>query len=133
MPPPETFHRHDRMLLWRKVGNNRYGNPIVSSPEELMVRWEDGQKDVRKPDGTFITVDATVVVNIDIEMGSTVWLAPNKTYSALEQFMGSGSGVEDTDIMEVVTRDITPDLKGRVKRRVLGVARFKQDRPELES
>ena len=132
MPPPETFHRHQRMLMWEKVRNNRYGDPIVTDPIELMVRWEDGQKDMRKPDGTYVTVDATVVVDRAVPVGSNVWLAPNKLYSALEQYLGSGSGNEDHDMMQVVIYDYTPDIKNRVTRRVLGVARFKEDLAEIE-
>lgn len=119
------------MLLWEITGVNSFGDPVVGEPEELRVRWENGQKDIRKPDGTFVTVDATVMVTQDIKIGSTVWLAPNDDYSALTQFLGSGSGDPDQDIMQVVTSSKIPDIKNRNVRRVLGVARFKEDRPEV--
>lgn len=132
MPPPEKIHRHQRALLWERIGTNRYGDPIVGEPTEIKVRWEAGQEDVRKPDGTYITIDARVVVNQVVPIGSNIWLAPNNGYSVLEQYLGSGSASEDTDIMQVVTVNETPDIKNRNKRRVLGVARFKQDIAETE-
>ena len=127
MPPPEEAHRHQDALLWVKVGVDGYGQEIVSAPIELKVRWEFTRRDILDPDGNRVTVDAMVVTNRVISIGSTMWLG------TLEEWqLGSGSGGLDDEVMQVVVYMQSPDVKNRSTRREVGLSKYRDTPPEIE-
>jgi hypothetical protein len=123
MPSPEYGSRHQMAVLWEWTGVNRYNEPLIGPQEEITVRWEDMSKDMRRADGTMITVDATAHVDPDrvIPIGSLMWKG-----EAADLPPGTYFDAEDLEIMEVVAVDFTPDVKARTQYREVGLARFKK-------
>jgi hypothetical protein len=125
MPPIETAYRRQKAVLWALEGYGADGEQIVASPVELTVRWINKTKSMPGPDGKPIAVDAFVIVDQDIDVDSTMW------EGSLEDWYESGSGGEDSSVMEVVAFNKTPDLKGRHFRRTVGLAFYKDVPPNL--
>lgn len=134
MPAFETMDRRQYALLWERSGTNSYGEPTVSVGVELNptvsdggVRWVHKSQLMLDPLGNTIQVDATVVVNRDVEIGSIMW------EGGLDDVPGTGtSGAPpDGQLMEVVTKDRATDLKNRYTRRTLGLKRFNGTLPTV--
>ena len=111
MPAQEISFRMQRAVLWPADGFDRYGQPKVGSPVEIEVRWNNTKRQVPDAEGNPVTVDATAVVGRRIEPGSAMWLG------GLSDWLGTGSGGDESDVMEVRDCVETPDLKGRVMHR----------------
>lgn len=130
MPSLEEMDRHQRAVLWTlKTGRSRYdkfGNPVTDAPVEVWVRWIDGVIDTLRPDGTPLRLDAQVIADQDIPIGSVMWLAvgcPDDD-DAVSFYYSEGSGGEDTGLMTVETRKFGLDLKGREDRWEFGLSKF---------
>lgn len=128
MPHQEITHRFQRALLFPFENWDEYTEPVVGDPVEITVRWENKETELRDRNGNVFSVDAVVHVNQDVTENSQMWLAPDNSYSALEQWRGTGSGANDgADVMEVVVFNKTPDIRNRVFRRTVGLKRFKDE------
>ncbi len=123
MPPLETSDLFQTAVLWAKVSYDAYGEPTVAAPVEVQVRWEKGHRESRDPQNNVISFDATVVLPYQVAEGSIMWLGE------LADFMGTGSGEPDTELMEVMDFRVTPDLKNRATRFVAGLNRYKGTLP----
>jgi len=132
MPPLETADLYQRALLWEEGGSNdQYGQPRVNgTPVEIWCRWNIGRKSTFDAQGNPIALDGEVMLSRAVTVGSIMWLAPDATYSALEQFLGTGSGGEGTELMEVRTYDETRDIKGRNVQYSAGLVWFRDTLPE---
>lgn len=117
MPAPETNARHQKAVLWPFTGVNNHGAPTVGDPEQIIVRWVHSKRETLDPQGNTIALDATVIVDEDIAIGSEMWLGE------LEDWYGTGTAPDDSEVMTVKTFNKTPDIKGRVFRRELGLMR----------
>lgn len=124
MPYPEQDYRFQKAQLWRRRGDDAYGVPLVSAREELTVRWENKQRQMLNPNGQPIAVDATVIVLCDVAMGSIMWEGCDDDLPE--------DGVPTSGLMEVVAYDRTPDVKGRITRRRLGLKRYTDKLPEIQ-
>jgi hypothetical protein len=109
--------------LWEKTGDGEDGEPIVTDPIEIPVKWEDVKREVLLPNGTTIGTDATVFVNRLIPLGSIIWLGK------LTDITGTDPPTSPT--YQVVARDVVPDIKGRASDRTVGVIRFRDTLPEV--
>lgn len=127
MPDQEITHRFQRALLFPFVNWDAYTEPVVGDPVELIVRWENKETELRDKNGNVFSVDAVVHVHQDVTENSRMWLAPDSTYSALEQWSGTGSGGNDDTVMEVVVFNKTPDIRHRAWRRTVGLKRFRDE------
>ena len=97
--------------------------PIELTPTNgTGVRWEAGRNIRFDSQGNPVAVDAVVVVNTDIPMGSQMWLGE------LADWYGSGSGTNDDEVMWVVRQINVPDIKNRVARREVWLSKA-QDGP----
>lgn len=114
MPPMELSYRLQRAVYWPKTGVDGNAEPTRGAPVELTVRWNDKQTEALDPQGHTITVDATVITDRTLVVGSLMW------YGRLRDFAGTAG----PRVMEVVTMNDTPDLKNRVSRHVAGVNRY---------
>src|SRR5688572_27869153 len=103
MPPPEAFDLFQTAVLWRKVGQTRDNEPIVSAAEEVDCRWRWGRRESVSPEGTPIAFDARVALEVEIPDGSVMWLGE------LRDFADTGR----QRLMTTTTIDATPDVKGR--------------------
>lgn len=131
MPPLETAFRRQTAVLWEWLRVDAYNEPVRSAPVEIECRWKWATTMQAGPQGTPISVDATVVVAQDVPIGSLMfegdlveWLGHSGT--------GSGSAGDGTALMEVVTASFTPDLKNRNVRRTLGLRYFRDTVPKQE-
>lgn len=123
MPAPERAFLRQTAVLWPKSGVNAYGQATVGSPVELRVRWEWTRSEVLDPLKAPTALDASVVVDRVIAVGSLMWLGE------LSDFVGTGSGWEGHEIYEVKAYEETPDLKNRVSMRTVGLMRYKGTLP----
>jgi hypothetical protein len=123
MPPIETDERNQAAVLWPAAAPDAYGRAQVGDPVELDVRWEWRLSEMTDPEGSRITVDATVVVDRDVPIHSLMGLGELADWDA------TGTGPGDFDRMEVVARRITPDIDGREIRRTLGLRRYRSSNP----
>lgn len=124
MPAFETMDRYQVAVLWPKTGTNRNGQPIVSpTPVQIRVRWDDQQAERLDPQGNTIRIDATVVVDREIEVGSIMYKG------SISDFAGTGSDEEPAGLMLVKSYDETPDIKKRFKRRVVTLMRYTDSLP----
>ena len=130
MPPMEEDDLHQKAVLWPKAGFDLLGQPTRSEPVNLDVRWDSRRRQMVDANGNPVAVDATAVVLIEIEPGSTMWLAPNPAYDGLDQWLGTGSIGDDSGVMEVAVYNETPDISNRVVRRTVGLTFYKDTLPE---
>ena len=127
MPALDVNERRQSAVLWPVSAYDEYGKPTVGTYEDIRVRWITGRKASLDSKGNTIALDAQAVVGQVIEVDSRMWLAPDNTYSAIEQWLGSGSSGDETETYIVVKYDETPDGKNRDIRRTVGLAKYKDD------
>lgn len=127
MPAIEYVDTPQIAILWPCSGVDAYGKPQidVNNPIELSVRWERSNEEILDPDGNTIKLDASVVVDRKIRVGSLMWLGELDDWVGT----GSGSGQLDTELMEVVGYKNIPDLKGRTSWEEVGLIRYKNQLP----
>ena len=106
-----TRRRHQKAVLWAATGYDEYSDIEVSAGVEIDVRWEWGKRDGLDAQGNTITIEATVVVDRKIAVGSKMWLGKLAAYETGET------------VLYVVNYDEIPDLKGRKYRRVVSLSR----------
>lgn len=124
MPTPEVAYLRQKAVLWPARFYDDYGQPKIDSSVEIKVRWITKRSETLDPQGNTVQLDATVVVDRDIAIGSTMWLGK------LADWYGTGSGGDASEVMQVVTFAKTPDLKGRAIRREVGLMRFRDSLPD---
>ena len=124
MPPIETFHRHEKVVLLTANGSDRSGEPTVGIAEEITVRWEEASQDIIDMAGRGVQIHADLVVDRKIKVGSKVWLGK------LTEFPGQDL-LTDTDetLYEVVKYTECPDLKHRHIRRIASIGRYRDAEP----
>jgi hypothetical protein len=114
MPPIETAFRCQQAQCWAATGFDDQGERTVAAPVTLAVRWVAGQAEAIDPLGNTVNLDATVVVDRDIPIGSILQLV-------------GGDGA----LHEAVASRTTPDLKARNVRRTVGLRRFRDTLPTV--
>jgi len=119
----ETASRHQKATYWAAgTETTDDGRKKVLAATEITVRWNNKQSDAIAPEGELIRVDATVVVDRDVEIGSLMWLGEKADWSA------SVGGLN-----EVVTFSKVPNVKGTRYRRVVGLVRYSDSLPPIET
>lgn len=118
MPAPEYRHRYQPAVLWPTVGYDAYGQPALGSPVEIRTQGGSDQMRVLDPLGNTVTLDATLIVDRDIAIGSRIWMGE------LADWYGTGSGMIDQEVMEVKTFNSTPDIRNRATFREIGLMRL---------
>lgn len=125
MPGLEVASLHQKAVLWAAAAPSEreydsYGERKVNNPVELKVRWEEGLTEAIDPNGQTVALDAVVVVDRDVEVGSIMW----------EGELGTQESTP-VNLKEVVSFSKIPDIKGRKFRRVCGLRRFSDELPTL--
>jgi len=122
----EETDRYQTALLWEASGIDRNGRVTLSSRVELTVRWEDHKFETRDILGNVITYDARVHTTRDnIPVHSIMWQGGEDDIS--------GTGDPDSDFFEVQTYHEVPDIKDRVRRRVVYLMRYGDTLPDYAS
>lgn len=122
MPPLEKMDRHQTAVLWPSIGFDEYGQPDVGDPIQIIVRWNTRRMETVDAKGNTIALDALVIVDRQIAIGSDMWLG------ALADWYGTGSAGNDDEVMQVKTYEETLDIKGRSARHIVGLM-YKGDQP----
>ena len=135
MPAPERSYRRQKAVYWQASGYADDGrHKRVQNAEELSVRWVKKQAEMLDPQGNTAKVDATVVVDRVMPIGSILWEGSLQDLWDALPGTGTGTGtsyVPTSDLFEVVSYRETPDLKGRVVRQVVGVNRDRDTMPSF--
>jgi hypothetical protein len=120
MPAPEVATLYQTAVLWMNTGVvDKLGQIAVADPIEVAVRWSDSLSESTDPQGQTIMTDSTVVIGVDVTVGSLIWLGLLRDWKS----------TPDQDIKEVRSVKKTPDIKGRVFKRTLGLFRYRGKLP----
>ncbi len=123
MPPPEISSRTQSCVLWPFVDFDDHGRYTVGTPIDIVVRWEETRREIRKPDGVLVAIEATAYVDRAIVPDSIMWLG---TVVALP-----GGSIFPDNLKQVVTYEDDPDIKGRTHQRTVTLARYHKGPPNL--
>ena len=122
MPTLEEMDRHQDALYWPTTGTDQYGQPShdfsAGAVVCLKVRWVGKRGLSSDAQGNPITIDATVVSNRALTVGSLMWLGK------LTDTPGT-SETPESDLMIIVGHNTTTDVKNRFTRRETLLQRFK--------
>ena len=127
MPAPERSELLQNAVLWTFLGMVD-GEPLLAPPVELTyptgLRFDTVRVDTKDSKGQKITLDGTAIVNQQIPVNSLLWIG------TLADWYGSGSiTVPDSEVMQVVKYDETPDLKNREATKTIGLMRWRGKAP----
>ncbi len=117
-----TSRRQDATLWAAGTESTEIGRKKVLANVAIKVRWEDREQDALDASGETIRVDALAVVDRDVAIGSLMWLGKRADWS-------TATG----DLKEVVTFSKVPNLKGTRFRRVVGLIRYSDDLPPIQT
>ena len=125
----ELQGRHQRALLWAFNGYGTDGRALrESASEELGVRWNDRKSNALDPNGTKISLDADIVTDQELVIGSVLWPGSINDLADLVSGTGSGTDLEPPDdltpIYRVVTTTKMKDIRGRSTRFEHGLKRL---------
>ena len=118
----EHAWRYQKAVYWEASGLDDYGNATVLTPVELDVRWEDIYEEVLDPVGTTIALDAMIVVDQVIPIGSIFWKGDLISYTAIASPSGYKQAMYYGDI---------PDIKGQFIRQTVKLMRYRDSLPDL--
>lgn len=120
--PLETKTLRDDAVLRQKTGDDQASEATLGAAAKVKVRWVDRESQELTPDGFQVDVDAIVITDRDVEVGSVIWkgttLAPT-----------DGS----TMLYKVVGQRTTTDLFKRYTRRRLAVQKLGMRMPATTS
>lgn len=124
MAPLETSSLYQDAVLWTLKSLDARGQKRLSTPESMKVCWTEHEGvgvGAGGAEGGTNPIDATAVVDRDITIGSIMW------QGRLEEW----NPTLPQDLMEVVGRTATPDVKGRQFYRTVTLRRYKSKLPLL--
>jgi len=73
VPPPERANLVTPVILWPFVRYDGYGVPVYGSPVQLTARWDDGIRQVRRPDNSTVTAEGSAILPRAAEIESVLW------------------------------------------------------------
>jgi hypothetical protein len=160
MPPLETMDLNQKAVYWPKVGDTIEGRPNYNPPQEIRVRWEDAHHEVLGPQGNTIAVSVLAITALPLFPQSILWPGTLLQWNNIQSggkgskkgmflpgvfetglFMtgmfrgiapgtGPQPGTRATELLQVATTDITPDLKNRHLRFENGLVRMTDALPD---
>lgn len=118
----ETDFLNQKAVVWDHTGYDSAGDTIVSHPRQIQARWEFRRQQLIDENGAPIAVDATVFVDQEIAVDSIIW-------------KGAIEKVPDPikKLYIVVFYEETPDINCDEFERILGIKKFRDKLPEIES
>ena len=137
MPPLEQADLIHKALWWVKDRVTRRGQVrvLATSRLEIRCRWTDKKRDVLRPDGSIVSVDATIATDRALGIGDMVWRGGLNDLPA-NGTTGTGTGTIDgelppSNIMQVTVDEVASDLMGRNTRYQYGLRKWGNDLPVL--
>lgn len=126
MPALETIDRYQAAVLWPFLRLDDHGETIIDQPEEVNVRWVWKQSQMLNDKGQPVAVNATVITDDDIPLGSIMW------EGSLEDYYAVGSAGDADWLMEVSSIGKAPDIKGRDYQFKYGLTFYRNERPRID-
>lgn len=129
MPQIEVDLRYQTATLWVFYNRDRYGETVTYEPIEINVRWEDlrranRQKETLASGGKLVEFfDALVIADRHIPLHSIMYLGSE------EDWLGTGTFGQASELFEVIEYDRIPDIKNRIIRREYKLKRYKDNLP----
>lgn len=123
MPPIEVSNRFQKVLLWTRISEDRYGIPTLNPVQEILARWENKKGEMLDDKNQVVGIDARVHVVIALPIGSLMW------EGKLSDFPSDTTSI--TNLMQVIACEDAKDIKGRQIRREYGLKRFTQKLPNI--
>jgi hypothetical protein len=130
VPAPERSDQLQDAVYWQYLGiidgEVQLAAPVllsVSNTPPNGVRWNQTRRDAKDPKGQKITLDASLVTSQRLLPDSLVWPGTLDEWHGTGS--GSGSGAFDSEVMQVVTETLVPDIKGREVSRKYGLMRYR--------
>lgn len=120
MVAPEVADRKQKAVLWAATGHDNFGRVTIAAKTEIRVRWVEKQQEGLNDKGEKIAIDATVVVNREIAVGSIMWKG------ALDDVADPPVGLK-----QVIAYNETPDIKNRKVRRTVLLMRYSDQLPAV--
>lgn len=120
MPALEVSDLKQKAVLWANNGLDDYGQPKVSAPVEINVRWVWSKELNETPTESGEVIVGEVAVDRVIEAESILWLGTLASLPATK-----------TDLCKVVGYRETPDVKGRNPRRSVTIVKFNDTLPAI--
>jgi len=117
--PLETAHRNQKAVYLEATGLDTYGNRTVATAVEIDVRWQNVQQEIVDNHGDTQAIDAKIVVDRVVPLGSILW----------EGILDDYSASTSVDYVEVIGLQRAMDIKGRNVRRVLLCKRYNDTVP----
>jgi hypothetical protein len=127
VPILEDDSMDERAVLWPNLGDAGDGQPVQDEPREIWCECRLKSRLAYGPDGTKLTIDGTLSALVDIPKGSLVWVAPDHTVDAVEQWYSSGSAGQADERMLVVSRSKTRDAKSIEVRYTYGLVWYRDN------
>ena len=118
-----------RAVLWPVNGFDEFGQFTVSdTPFEIKCAWNDVFQQTLDSDKNTITIEAVVMVDRDVAIGSVMW------FGSLADWPGdakpaSGIGAAPYQLLEVKFFNSVPDIKRRGSVKVAKLVRFRNTLP----
>jgi hypothetical protein len=116
MPPLGKRALRQPAVFWlAESGTDDFGEPVVSEPIELTVRWEFTRKEMMGPGNTPVALEAIVYVDRILPIGSNAWRG---------NLLDWNDEFED-EILYVMGVAEVPDIKGRAYEWIAYLSRLK--------
>lgn len=121
---PRNRDRKQNAVLWAATAGeiDTSGELKRAAPVSIKVRWEFERTDGIDPQGMQISYDATVVVGLDVEVGSVLYLGTLSSYN---------SASPAPTVYAVRNFSKIPDVKGLRFRRVVLLQKYSTELPAL--
>jgi hypothetical protein len=117
MPILEDDDMPDRAVYWGATeGRTPDGEPVFEEPVEIWVNYRHKSGSMVGPGGTAVSIDAQLSSQEDLALGSKIWVAPDHTESALDQWYESGSAGQVDEVMRIEAYNRTRDAYNRETR-----------------
>jgi hypothetical protein len=122
MPALEQSSLTQEALYWEYMGNDQYGEPVVSSvpivlsprtnPRSNGIRWVTKRSHTTDPKGNVVAIEAEVTATFPLVINSQIWLGSIDFWN---------ENKPDQEVCIVLDSNVTPDIKGRNSLKVYNV------------
>lgn len=104
-------------VVWPFTRHDKDGQPrVANTPFEVNTHWDQAQVELIGDDATPVAINVTAMIDRDVTKGSLIWLGE------LEDVPENNKPVP---LMEIVSFEKIPDVKGRKFQRTVMLRRFK--------
>lgn len=125
MPAVHLVNLNQKAVLWEKAGLDSHGRITVSAPREVRCRWTEGDNQVTDMNGQPVTINGQLRCDEDIPLGSILHIG------SLDSWEEDRDNDVAGDYLEVQTRTVTPDIKGRATAHTYGATFYRDTLPTV--